>query len=195
MIIFNFICNSCYNYAAFPYITHHFPNTRIWLQPVGPFAMNQYILWCKKTRKAAIIDSGANPDAFQQYANKHRLEITHLLQVWSTTMIYIIFCIRSSLISIWCSWSLQLFGFVDILLCTLYLLYNCFYKTHGHVDHVAGLKETKEVCRLLSSNAAIERHCTNWNAVGTSKRKDILAPKRASAVLWCVRSLMIHSLL
>lgn len=64
-------------------------------QPVGPFAMNQALVGCKRTHTAALIDSGASPDAFIRAAEERDLTITHLLQ------------------------------------------------THAHIDHVAGLEETK----------------------------------------------------
>lgn len=64
-------------------------------QPVGPFAMNQSLVGCKRTNTAALIDSGASPDAFVRAAEDRSLTITHLLQ------------------------------------------------THAHIDHVAGLEETK----------------------------------------------------
>lgn len=64
-------------------------------QPVGPFAMNQSLVGCKRTNTAALIDSGASPDAFIRAAEDRSLTITHLLQ------------------------------------------------THAHIDHVAGLEETK----------------------------------------------------
>src|SRR5699024_9455805 len=64
-------------------------------QPVGPFAMNQALVGCKRTHTAALVDSGASPDAFIRAAEDRDLTITHLLQ------------------------------------------------THAHIDHVAGLEETK----------------------------------------------------
>lgn len=67
----------------------------IYGQPVGPFAMNQMLVGCKRKHRAAIVDSGASPDAFIEQAKDANLSITHLLQ------------------------------------------------THAHIDHVAGLAETK----------------------------------------------------
>lgn len=64
-------------------------------QPVGPFAMNQMLVGCKRTNTAALIDAGAPPQPFINAAKERGLEITHLLQ------------------------------------------------THAHIDHVAGLNETK----------------------------------------------------
>lgn len=48
---------------------------------VGPFAMNQYLLMCKATKTAAIVDSGEDPDVFfDEYAQKESFNIAHLLQ-------------------------------------------------------------------------------------------------------------------
>lgn len=69
-------------------------------QPVGPFAMNQLLVGCKRTHNAALIDAGAAPDDFIRAAADHGLTITHLLQ------------------------------------------------THAHIDHVAGLPETKKALPL-----------------------------------------------
>lgn len=65
-------------------------------RPVGPLAMNSYVIGCSVTKEAAIIDSGGETERMLALAQQHGLEITKLLQ------------------------------------------------THGHVDHVAGLKEMKE---------------------------------------------------
>ena len=47
--------------------------------------MNQYVLWCKQTREAAIVDSGAeDPQKFLDYAKHHKLNIKLLLQARST---------------------------------------------------------------------------------------------------------------
>ncbi len=64
-------------------------------RPVGGFMMNQYVIGCTKTREAAIVDAGGDPDMFLSFCDKENLTITKLLQ------------------------------------------------THGHVDHVAMLAETK----------------------------------------------------
>src|SRR5690625_6273413 len=69
-------------------------------EPVGPFAMNQMLVGCKRTQTAAIIDAGAPPQDFIREAQARDLTITHLLQ------------------------------------------------THAHIDHVAGLEETKKVLPL-----------------------------------------------
>lgn len=52
----------------------------IFSRPVGPFAMNQALIGCKKTGKAALIDSGDRPDAFIQAAKTSGLTIEKLLQ-------------------------------------------------------------------------------------------------------------------
>lgn len=69
-------------------------------QPVGPFAMNQMLVGCKRTQQAALIDSGAPPQDFIRAAEDRDLTITLLLQ------------------------------------------------THAHIDHVAGLEETKKALPL-----------------------------------------------
>lgn len=63
--------------------------------PVGPFAMNQYVVGCPRTGEAAIVDSGGSPRPFLDFCAERGLRVTRLLQ------------------------------------------------THAHVDHVAGLAETK----------------------------------------------------
>ncbi len=52
--------------------------------PVGPFSMNMYLVGCKKTRKAALVDCGAEDaselEFFSDVVATHGLEVTHLLQ-------------------------------------------------------------------------------------------------------------------
>mmetsp|Transcript_21606 Transcript_21606/g.31436 ORF Transcript_21606/g.31436 Transcript_21606/m.31436 type:complete len:256 (+) Transcript_21606:37-804(+) len=48
---------------------------------VGPFAMNEYLLVCKKTKQAALIDSGESPENyFEGNSGSLPFNITHLLQ-------------------------------------------------------------------------------------------------------------------
>ena len=70
-------------------------------QPVGPFAMNQFLFWCTETREAAIVDSGAHnhtipcrhstfagaadPEPFIEFAKARQLTIKYLLQVCGCT--------------------------------------------------------------------------------------------------------------
>ncbi|CAM9149752.1 unnamed protein product, partial [Ectocarpus fasciculatus] len=50
-------------------------------RPVGAFAMNQYLIACKNTREAAIVDSGEDPAVFfGDYAEKQALSTSHLIQ-------------------------------------------------------------------------------------------------------------------
>ena len=50
-------------------------------RPVGPFQMNQYLLTCKKTNEAAIIDSGENPDVcFGASIAEGKFDLKHLIQ-------------------------------------------------------------------------------------------------------------------
>ena len=50
-------------------------------RPVGSFAMNQYLIACKKTREAAIVDSGEDPSVFWgDYTDKQELSVSHLIQ-------------------------------------------------------------------------------------------------------------------
>merc|ERR1740117_930549 len=51
--------------------------------PVGPFQMNMFLVGCKQSGKAALVDSGATQEEmkhFQGVLEKHKLEVTHLLQ-------------------------------------------------------------------------------------------------------------------
>jgi hydroxyacylglutathione hydrolase len=49
-------------------------------KPVGPFAMNSYVIGCAETRQGAVIDSGGETDAILSRAADHELEIVKLLQ-------------------------------------------------------------------------------------------------------------------
>lgn len=49
-------------------------------RPVGPFAMNQYIVACTRTGEAALIDSGGDPRLFLSFAEQRGLTVTRLLQ-------------------------------------------------------------------------------------------------------------------
>ena len=48
--------------------------------PVGPFAMNQYLVGCKATGAAAIIDAGAAPEPFLDFAAAHGLRVEAIFQ-------------------------------------------------------------------------------------------------------------------
>jgi hydroxyacylglutathione hydrolase len=50
------------------------------MEPVGPFAMNQYLLGCRSTGQAAIIDAGGDPAASIALARRFQLSITAVLQ-------------------------------------------------------------------------------------------------------------------
>jgi len=64
---------------------------------VGPFQMNQYLVACKHSKKAALVDSGEDPNVFfASYIRQHDFTLEYLIQ------------------------------------------------THAHIDHVMGLKATKE---------------------------------------------------
>lgn len=49
-------------------------------RPVGPFAMNSYLVGCAETGQAAIVDSGGDSEAMLALAAQHELEVTKLLQ-------------------------------------------------------------------------------------------------------------------
>lgn len=68
----------------------------IFSRPVTAFQMNQLLVCCKQSSEAAIVDAGGAPAPFIECAERHNMQIWHLLQ------------------------------------------------THAHIDHVSGLKETKE---------------------------------------------------
>mmetsp|Transcript_11736 Transcript_11736/g.24014 ORF Transcript_11736/g.24014 Transcript_11736/m.24014 type:complete len:249 (+) Transcript_11736:75-821(+) len=73
------------------------PSVLLLSLPVTPFAMNQYLLCCKTSKEAALVDCGDdNVERWVNAAKEEGMEITKILQ------------------------------------------------THGHVDHVSGLKDTKE---------------------------------------------------
>jgi glyoxylase-like metal-dependent hydrolase (beta-lactamase superfamily II) len=48
--------------------------------PVGPFAMNQYLVGCKATGAAAIIDAGGAPEPFLDFAAAHGLRVDAIFQ-------------------------------------------------------------------------------------------------------------------
>lgn len=48
--------------------------------PVGPFAMNQYLVGCKQTGAAAIIDAGASPEPFLAFAAANGLRVEVIFQ-------------------------------------------------------------------------------------------------------------------
>jgi glyoxylase-like metal-dependent hydrolase (beta-lactamase superfamily II) len=49
-------------------------------EPVGPFAMNQYLVGCARSGKAAIIDAGGPPEAFMEAARLRGVRIVAILQ-------------------------------------------------------------------------------------------------------------------
>lgn len=49
-------------------------------RPVGPFAMNEYVVGCTRTGEAAIVDSGGDPRLFLDFCDDRGLRITRLLQ-------------------------------------------------------------------------------------------------------------------
>ncbi len=49
-------------------------------RPVGPFAMNQYIVGCTRSGEAALIDCGEEPSAFLDFAGKRSLRVTTIYQ-------------------------------------------------------------------------------------------------------------------
>lgn len=49
-------------------------------EPVGPFAMNQYLVGCLRTGQAAIIDAGGNPGPFIEEATRRGVTIVAILQ-------------------------------------------------------------------------------------------------------------------
>lgn len=49
-------------------------------RPVGPFAMNSYVVGCSKTNQGAIVDSGGETSALLALAESHQLVIAKLLQ-------------------------------------------------------------------------------------------------------------------
>lgn len=50
-------------------------------RPVGPFQMNEYMLGCKRTKEAALIDSGEDPsEFFAACATQGGYTIKHLIQ-------------------------------------------------------------------------------------------------------------------
>ena len=65
-------------------------------RPVTMFQMNQLLLGCKRSGEAALVDAGGVPAPWIECAERHNLQIWHVLQ------------------------------------------------THAHIDHISGLKETKE---------------------------------------------------
>lgn len=49
-------------------------------KPVGPFALNTYLIACTETSKAAIIDSGGGTDWLSRIVEANQLEVVYLLQ-------------------------------------------------------------------------------------------------------------------
>jgi glyoxylase-like metal-dependent hydrolase (beta-lactamase superfamily II) len=49
-------------------------------RPVGPFAMNSYVVGCAETRDGAVIDSGGETEEILELAAAHDLKIVKLLQ-------------------------------------------------------------------------------------------------------------------
>lgn len=56
------------------------PRLKVLGQPVGPFAMNQYLLLCKQSGTAAIIDAGGDPEPFVRAADADGAKIVRILQ-------------------------------------------------------------------------------------------------------------------
>lgn len=52
----------------------------LFTSPVGPFAMNQSLLGCKKTGEAVLIDAGEPPQRFLEAARQRELSIKAVLQ-------------------------------------------------------------------------------------------------------------------
>jgi hydroxyacylglutathione hydrolase len=49
-------------------------------EPVGPFAMNQYLVGCKRSGQGALIDAGGPPAAFLDEARRRGVQIVCILQ-------------------------------------------------------------------------------------------------------------------
>lgn len=49
-------------------------------RPVGPFAMNSYVIGCTQSKQGAVVDSGGETDKILALAANHELEIVKLLQ-------------------------------------------------------------------------------------------------------------------
>jgi len=49
-------------------------------EPVGPFAMNQYLVGCKRSGQGALIDAGGPPAAFLEEARRRGVQIVCILQ-------------------------------------------------------------------------------------------------------------------
>jgi hydroxyacylglutathione hydrolase len=49
-------------------------------EPVGPFAMNQYLVGCTRSREAALIDAGGPPDRFLEEARLRGVRVVAILQ-------------------------------------------------------------------------------------------------------------------
>jgi len=49
-------------------------------KPVGPFALNTYLIACRESSKAAIIDSGGGADWLARLIEANQLEVVYLLQ-------------------------------------------------------------------------------------------------------------------
>lgn len=55
-------------------------NLIVEMRPVGPFAMNSYLVGCEQTGEAAVIDSGGDSATMLALAEKHGLTVKKLLQ-------------------------------------------------------------------------------------------------------------------
>ena len=96
-----------------PQIVHETDALLLKSLPVTPFAMNQYLLGCKETKEAVLIDCGDDqPQRWVDAAEEENMKITQILQ------------------------------------------------THGHVDHVSGLKQTRE---LLGEDVPIVACPEDWS--------------------------------
>ncbi len=56
------------------------PRLKVLGQPVGPFAMNQYLVLCKQSGRAAIIDAGGEPEPFLRAVEGSGGTIVRILQ-------------------------------------------------------------------------------------------------------------------
>lgn len=56
------------------------PSLLVVSEPVGPFAMNQYLVVCRRSGQAAIIDAGSDPQPWIRRAAHENATITAILQ-------------------------------------------------------------------------------------------------------------------
>ena len=106
---------------------------------VTPFQMNQYLVGCTKSGEAALVDSGdTHVQGWVDLAAEYGCTITHLLQTHAVCALRG----RSPPRAAVCSATVPL-AHAPCSLCHLPALPACRPAPAQHIDHVAGLAETK----------------------------------------------------